>query len=277
MSAPRPTTADGRSRVLAGGVEMPLLGLGVWLTDAGREAEQAVSWALEAGYRHVDTAQAYGNEESVGAALRASGVPRDELFVTTKFLPASTDPERELEASLERLGLDRVDLYLVHWPQGGPTWAWPGMERCLERGLTRAVGVSNFDVEELDAVLGVASSPPTVDQVAFNAFAFRRGLLDACEERGIALEAYSPLTHGRDLEDPRIADVAARVGRTPAQVLLRWCLERDLVVIPKSVRRERIVENAQVFDFVLSPEDLAELDGLDRTGGTSAALERRWW
>ncbi len=277
MSTSRPTTADGRSRVLTGGVEMPLLGLGVWLTEAGREAEQAVAWALEEGYRHVDTAQAYGNEASVGAALRASGVPREELFVTTKFLPARQDPERELAASLERLGLDHVDLYLVHWPQGGPTWAWPGMERCLEGGLTRAIGVSNFDVDELDAVLASASSPPVVDQVAFNAFAFRRGLLEACEARGIALEAYSPLTHGRDLEDPRIADVAARVGRTPAQVLLRWCVERDLVVIPKSVRRERIAENAAIFDFALSAEDVAELDGLDRTGGTSAALERPWW
>jgi 2,5-diketo-D-gluconate reductase A len=270
-------TGIATARVLANGVEMPLLGLGVWLVDEGREAEQAVRWALEAGYRHIDTAQAYGNEASVGRALRDSGVPREDVFVTTKFYPGSRDPEAEAEKSLRRLGLDQLDLYLVHWPQGGPLRAWPAMQRVLERGLARAIGVSNFDVREMDAVLGTGDPPPVVNQVQFNAFAYRRALLDACEERAIALEAYSPLTHGRDLEHPTIAGIAERVGRTPAQVLLRWCLQRDLVVIPKSSRRERIVENARIFDFELSEQDMGALDGLDRTGGTDAALERPWW
>lgn len=264
-------TEDGRARVLANGVAMPLLGLGVWQTAEGRETEQAVAWALEAGYRHIDTAQAYGNEESVGAGLRASSVAREDVFVTTKFHPEGQDPEDDAEASLRRLGLDHLDLYLVHWPQGGPTWAWPAMERVLERGLTRAIGVSNFSVTDLDAVLGIASSPPVVNQVDFSPFSYRRGLLEGCEERGIALEGYSPLTRGRDMDHPTIAEIAERLGRTPAQVLLRWNIERDVVVIPKSRRRERIEENAQIFDFTLEPEDLDALDALDRTGGTDQA------
>jgi diketogulonate reductase-like aldo/keto reductase len=270
-------TADGRARVLADGNEMPLLGLGVWQVDAGEEAENAVGWALELGYRHIDTAQAYGNEESVGRALRESGVPREEVFVTTKFYPGSEDPVAEAERSLERLGIDRLDLYLIHWPQGGPTWAWPGMERAKERGLARSIGISNFDVGEIEAVMAEASIAPVVNQIQFSAFKYRRALLDACEERGVALEAYSPLTTGNKLGDRGVAEIAERVGRTPAQVLLRWCLQRDLVVIPKSVHRERIEENAQIFDFTLAEEDMAALDALDETGGTGRALERKWW
>lgn len=270
-------TDDGRARVLADGVVMPLLGLGVWQTAEGRETEQAVTWALEAGYRHIDTAQAYGNEASVGAGLRASSVPREDLFITTKFYPGAQDPEDEAEESLRRLGLDHLDLYLVHWPQGGPTRHWSGMERALERGLTRAIGVSNYSVADLDAVLEEASSPPQVNQVEFSPFTYRRDLLAACEARDIALEAYSPLTHGREIEHPTITAIAERLGRTPAQVLLRWGIERDVVVIPKSRRRERIEENAQIFDFRLEPEDLAELDALDRTDGTAEGLENPWW
>ena len=272
-------TSDRRARVLADGSEMPLLGLGVWQVPDGPEAENAVRWALEAGYRHIDTAQAYGNEESVGRALRDSGVPRDEVFITTKFFPRarSGDPVAEAERSVRRLGVERVDLYLIHWPEAGPTWAWPGMERARERGLTRSIGVSNFDVGELDALLAEATTRPVVDQLQFSPFKYRRALLDACEEREIALEAYSPLTTGRKLADRRVADVAERLGRTPAQVLIRWCLERDLVVIPKSANRERIEENAQVFDFELSAEDMDALDALDGTGGTDRALERKWW
>src|SRR6476619_4689566 len=139
-------TSDGRARLLRDGNELPLLGLGVWQIRAGQEAEDSVRWALELGYRHIDTAQAYGNEESVGKALRESGVPREEVFVATKFYPGSKDPEAEAEQSLRRLGLEQVDLYLIHWPRGGPNWAWPGMERAHERGFARSIGVSNFDV-----------------------------------------------------------------------------------------------------------------------------------
>jgi diketogulonate reductase-like aldo/keto reductase len=270
-------TADGRARVLADGNEIPLLGLGVWQVRNGPETENAVRWALELGYRHIDTAQAYGNEESVGRALRDSGVPRDEVFVTTKFYPARQDAEAEAQRSLERLGVDKVDLYIVHWPQGGPTWAWPGMERARERGYARSIGVSNFSVGELDELLSVAETPPVLNQVQFSALKHRRKLLEACEERNVTLEAYSPLGTGRHLSDERVQQLAARVGRTPAQVLLRWCVQRDLVVIPKSTHRDRIEENARIFDFTLSDEDIDGLDALDETGGTERALERPWW
>ena len=270
-------TADGRARVLADGNEIPLLGLGVWQVPNGPECENAVRWALELGYRHVDTAQAYGNEESVGRALSDSGVPREEVFITTKFYPAREDPEAEAQGSLERLGVDQVDLYIIHWPQAGPTWAWPGMERAHERGYARSIGVSNFSVGELDDLMSVAETRPVVNQVQFSPFKYRRKLLEACDERGVALEAYSPLGTGQHLSDERVRRIAERVGRTPAQVLLRWCVQLDLVVIPKSTHRERIEENAQIFDFALSDEDIAALDALNETDGSDRALERKWW
>jgi 2,5-diketo-D-gluconate reductase A len=270
-------TADGRARVLADGNEIPLLGLGVWQVPNGPECENAVRWALELGYRHVDTAQAYGNEESVGRALRDSGVPREEVFITTKFYPAREDPEAEAQGSLERLGVDQVDLYIIHWPQAGPTWAWPGMERAHERGYARSIGVSNFSVGELDELMSVAETRPVVNQVQFSPFKYRRKLLEECDERGVALEAYSPLGTGQHLSDERVRRIAERVGRTPAQVLLRWCVQLDLVVIPKSTHRERIEENAQIFDFALSDEDMAALDALNETDGSDRALERKWW
>jgi 2,5-diketo-D-gluconate reductase A len=270
-------TADGRARVLADGNEIPLLGLGVWQVPDGPECENAVRWALELGYRHIDTAQAYGNEESVGRALRDSGVPREEVFITTKFFPGHEDPDAEAERSLRRLGVDSVDLYIIHWPQGGPTWAWPGMERAHARGAARSIGVSNFNAGELAELMSVAEVPPVVDQVQFSPFKYRRRLLAACQERDVTLEAYSPLGTGAHLSDDRVRQIAERVGRTPAQVLLRWCVQRELVVIPKSTHRERIEENGRVFDFTLSDEDMAALDALDETGGTDRALETPWW
>jgi diketogulonate reductase-like aldo/keto reductase len=270
-------TADGRARVLADGNDIPLLGLGVWQMADGPETEQAVRWALELGYRHIDTAQAYGNERSVGRALRDSGVPREEVYITTKFYPARSDAEAEAQRSLERLGTDYVDLYIIHWPQGGPTWAWPGMERAQQSGYARSIGISNFSVSELDELLSIAEKPPVVNQVQFSPLKYRRALLDGCENHNITIEAYSPLGVGRHLSDTRVQQIAERVGRTPAQVLLRWCVQRDLVVLPKSTHRERIEENAQIFDFTLSDEVMAALDALDETDGTDRALERGWW
>jgi diketogulonate reductase-like aldo/keto reductase len=265
------------NRLLADGSEMPMLGLGVWQVPNGPECVNAVRWALELGYRHIDTAQAYGNEESVGQGLRESGVPRDEVFITTKFYPAGTDPAAEAERSLARIGVDHVDLYIIHWPQGGPTWAWPGMQRARELGYARAIGVSNFGAAELEQVIDAATERPVVDQVQFSPFEYRRGLLEACQRSDVALVAYSPLGTGRHLSDPIVTAIADRLGRTPAQVLLRWCVQHNIPVIPKSTHRERIAENAQIFDFTLSEEDVAALDGLDRTAGTSAARERKWW
>ena len=272
-----PVTADGRARILADGNQLPMLGLGVWQVPNGAECVNAVRWALDLGYRHIDTAQAYGNEESVGKALRDSRMPRDQVFITTKFYPRRKDPVAEAQQSLRRLGVDQVDLYLVHWPQGGPLWAWPCMERARELGYARSIGISNFSARELEEVIASGTIPPAVNQVQFSSLQYRRALLDACQRRSVALEAYSPLGTGRHLSNETVNRVAKRVGRTPAQVLLRWCLQHDLPVIPKSTHRERIYENAQIFDFALSKEDMAPLDALDQTNGTDRALERKWW
>ncbi len=269
--------ADRRETTLADGAQLPLLGLGVWQVPNGRECVDAVRWALELGYRHIDTAQAYGNEESVGQGLRESGVPRDQVFITTKFNPGRRDPVAEVERSLARLGVERVDLYIVHWPKGGPTWAWPGMERARELGYARSIGASNFDVDELQQVLATASIAPVVNQVQFSPYEYRKRLLESCRADGIVLEAYSPLGRGRHLGSETATRIAQRLGRTPAQVLLRWCIERDVPLIAKSTHRDRIAENAQIFDFTLSDADMADLDALDRTGGTHRALERKWW
>jgi diketogulonate reductase-like aldo/keto reductase len=262
---------------LTDGNQLPMLGLGVWQVPDGPTCERAVRWALELGYRHIDTAQAYGNEASVGKALRDSGVSRDEVFITTKFYPGSKDPVAEAEQSLRRLRVDQVDLYLVHWPQRGPVWAWPGMERTQERGLARSIGVSNFAAADLDQVTAAGSVVPAVNQIQFSAMEYRRGLVEACRRHGIVPEAYSPLGTGRHLANRRVTEIAARADRTPAQVLLRWCIQHGLPIIPKSTHRERIAENARVFDFTLSDEDMAALDALDRSHGTDRALENTWW
>jgi len=270
-------TADARARALADGKQMPLLGLGVWQIPDGPTTVNAVRRALELGYRHIDTAQIYGNEESVGRALREGGIPRDQVFITTKFNPSHTDPAAQAERSLRRLGTDYVDLYLVHWPQGGATRAWPGMQRAREFGYARSIGVSNFGLRELDQLLAVANIPPVVDQVQFSPFEYRRALLDGAQQRNVVVEAYSPLGTGRHLSNQTARRIAESIGRTSAQLLLRWSLQHDLVVIPKSTHRERIDENAQIFNLTLSNEDMGALDSLDRTNGTDRALERPWW
>jgi 2,5-diketo-D-gluconate reductase A len=269
--------AGEKTVTLADGNAVPALALGVWQIPEGDECVNAVQWALEAGYRHVDTAQAYENERSVGEGIRRSGVPRDEVFVTTKFNPNQDDPVAAAEQSLERLGIERIDLYIIHWPARNATWAWPGMELAKERGYARSIGVSNFNVGELDEVVGVATQVPAVNQIHLNPFAYRRELLDACARHGIVAEAYSPLGTGRHLADATVAQVAARVERTPAQVLLRWAFQHGFILLPKSTHKERIVENGALFDFALGDQDMAELDALDRTGGTGAAVESKWW
>lgn len=270
-------TAGQSVAELSDGTQLPMLGLGVWQVPNGRECEDAVRWALELGYRHIDTAQAYGNEESVGEGLQRSGVAREDVYLTTKFYPANRDPVAELEQSLRRLKVDAVDLYIIHWPQGGPTWAWEGMERARERGLTRSIGVSNFSANELEQLADVANVMPAVNQIQFNPFCNRSALAEACRRRDIVPEAYSPLGTGRHLGDPVVEEIAYRAGRTPAQVLLRWCIQLGLPVIPKSTHRERIEENSRIFDFELPAEDMDALAALDQTGGTDLAREEVWW
>jgi diketogulonate reductase-like aldo/keto reductase len=269
--------SEQRWTELADGHRVPRLALGVWQVPNGPECVNAVRWALELGYRHIDTAQAYGNEESVGIALRESGVPREEVFVTTKFNPSKQDPAQEAETSLKTLGVEYVDLYLVHWPQGGPTRAWPGMQTAHERGHARSIGVSNFNVEELELVLRDATVPPVVNQIQFSPFEYRRELLDASRARHLTVEAYSPLGTGRHLGDATVQEIAGRLDRTPAQVLLRWAVQHDLLILPKSTHRERIEENGQIFDFVLTEDQMNTLDALDHTKGTGVAVEHKWW
>jgi diketogulonate reductase-like aldo/keto reductase len=255
---------------LAGGAKMPVLGLGVWQMSAGRETEQAVEWALEAGYRHIDTASMYRNEQSVGAALRRCGLPRKEVFVTTKLMPGRPSAARELDKSLTRLGLDYVDLYLIHWPlplANGRIWRQ--LESLQEGGRARAIGVSNFGRDRLARLGGSAARIPAVNQVQFSPYHYRRRLLEYCLEQGIVFEAYSPLARGRGLHDPTIAAVAERLDRTPAQVMLRWAIQHQAVVIPKSSRQERIRSNARLFDFELTDTDMQALDSLDRTNNSA--------
>jgi diketogulonate reductase-like aldo/keto reductase len=252
---------------------MPILGLGVWQSQPGAETRNAVLAALRAGYRLVDTARAYRNEEDVGAAIRESGVPRAEVFVTTKLWNSDHGYDRTLRAcdeSLGRLGVDQVDLYLVHWPvEGLRHETWRAMEKILADGKARAIGVSNYMTRHLDELLARAKTPPAVDQVEFNPFLHQRGLLEHCRKHGIQLEAYGPLARGHRLDDETLVRVARKHGKTPAQVLVRWCIEHEVVTIPKSVHEERIEENADVFDFALDAEDRAALDALDEGYRTS--------
>jgi diketogulonate reductase-like aldo/keto reductase len=262
------------SRVrIADGVEIPVLGLGVYQSRPGEETYAAVRAALEAGYRHVDTARVYGNERDVGRAIRDSGLPPGEVFVTTKLWNADHGYDRALRAcdeSLTRLGTERVDLYLVHWPvEDVRRETWRAMERLRADGKARAIGVSNYTVRHLEELLGEATVPPAVNQVEFHPFLQQRALLEFCRGRGIQLEAYAPLVKARRLDHPVLARIAGRHRKTPAQVLVRWCIEREVVVIPKSTRPERIRENAEVFDFRLDAEDLAALDDLDEGFRTS--------
>ncbi len=254
---------------LNNGVDMPRLGLGVFQIPQGPEAADAVRWALEAGYRHVDTAKIYGNEESVGQALKASGIARDQVFVTTKLWNSDQGYQSALDAcdrSLERLGLDFVDLYLIHWPvQGLRLDSWRAMEKLLEQGKCRAIGVSNYMTHHLLELQERSMVVPAVNQIELNPFNYRSRLdtVRLCRERGIQVEAYSPLTRRRRLEDTRLSEIARGHGKSEAQVLIRWALQRDLVVIPKSSHRDRINENAAVFDFELTAEEMETLDGLD--------------
>jgi diketogulonate reductase-like aldo/keto reductase len=260
---------DAQPRIeLNDGRAIPQLGLGVWQLLPGEGTRRAVGAALEVGYRHVDTAAVYGNESDVGAAIRASGLEPGSVWVTTKLANAdqsATKARRGFEASLVRLGIDAVDLYLLHWPQERRLESWRVLEQLHEEGLARSIGVSNFLVRHLDELLAHASVPPSVNQIELSPFLSRSraDTLRRCEEAGIAVEAYSPLTRGRRLRDPTIGRIAAEVGRTPAQVLIRWSLQQGFIVIPRSSSSARIAENADVFGFALDDAQVAVLDELD--------------
>lgn len=251
---------------LNNGVEIPFLGLGVFQSPPGETTRKAVLYALEAGYRHIDTAKIYGNEQDVGQAIRESGIPRSEIFVTTKLWNQDHGYDATLKAftkSNQRLGLDYIDLYLIHWPvRGLRLETWRAMETLLAEGKCRAIGVSNYLVRHLEELLDHCRVIPAVNQIELSPYCYlyRKETVDFCRAKGIWLEAYSPLTKGEKLRDPKLVKIASKYHKTPAQILIRWALQHQFIVIPKSVRRDRIRENAQVFDFSISPEDMSYLD-----------------
>ncbi len=251
---------------LNAGVEIPWLGLGVWQSGKGSETYDAVRAALDAGYRHIDTAKIYGNERDVGRAVKDSGIERDEIFVTTKLWNADQGYDAAMRActrSLEALGVAYVDLYLIHWPQPERHESWRALVALQREGKCRAIGVSNFTITHLRQLMDTSPVIPAVNQVELHPFLYQKELLEFCAAQHVQLEAYSPLTHGKRLDHPVVVGIAAKHRRSPAQVLIRWCLEHDVVVIPKSVKAERIVENSRVFDFALDADDMGALDGLD--------------
>jgi len=249
-------------------VRMPILGLGVYQSPPGRVTRNAVNFALRIGYRHVDTARIYGNEADVGEAVRESGVPREDLFVTTKLWNSDQGYDstlRAFEDSLKRLGLDYLDLYLVHFPVPDVRKeTWRAMETLLQKERCRAIGVSNFTIRHLEELIEESHVTPSVNQVEFHPFLYQKELLKYCQNRGIQVEAYSPLARGERLKHPRIISLATKYSKTPAQLMIRWGIEHGLVVIPKSTREERIRENSQVFDFDISDDDMRSLDSLNQ-------------
>jgi methylglyoxal/glyoxal reductase len=252
---------------LNNGVEIPYLGLGVYQSSPGEITLRAVRYALKIGYRHIDTAELYGNEMDVGRALRESGIRRDDVFITTKVWNSHQGYDSTLQAcegSLGRLGLSFVDLYLIHWPvQGFGDKTWRAMIKLLHQGKARAIGVSNYSIRELNDLLHKSDIVPAVNQVEFHPFLYQEELLGFCKNNKIQLEAYSPLTRGKRLNHPNILELAKKYDKTPAQVLIRWSLQHDIIVIPKSIHEARIKENSQVFDFQLEPKDMKLLDSLN--------------
>jgi diketogulonate reductase-like aldo/keto reductase len=263
-------TVQSHSR-LNNGVEIPQLGLGVYQSPPGRITQRVVRYALNIGYRHIDTAYIYGNESDVGKAVLESGVSREEVFITTKLWNTREVGYdfalRSCEDSIQRLGLTCVDLYLIHWPVQGisnSTDIWRAMVHLLKEGKARAIGVSNYTIDDLKEILQDSDVVPAVNQVEFHPFLYQKDLLSFCKKNGIQLEAYSPLTRGKRLNHPSIMNIAKKYqNKTPAQILIRWSLQHNLVVIPKSIHEDRILENSQVFDFELTAEDMKILDSLN--------------
>jgi len=266
MEDPMNLTLDTRKK-LSDGREIPILGLGVFQSEKGRDAENAVLWALEAGYRHIDTASIYRNEESVGDALKSSGIPRDEIFVTTKVWNDDQGYESTRAAcreSLKRLQLDYVDLYLIHWPNDDLTEeTWKAMIELRQEGLCRSVGVSNFGGKRLDRLISCSDVVPVIDQIEMSPFLSQRQVRRFCADHDIAVEGYSPLTRGQRLNHPVLAEIGKHHGKTSAQVMIRWGLQKGAILFPKSIHRERILENRDVFDFEISEEEMELLDKLN--------------
>jgi 2,5-diketo-D-gluconate reductase A len=265
-------STPNRHVTLNNGVQMPIIGFGVYQIPP-EQTEQAVVDALAAGYRHIDTAAGYGNEEAVGRAIERSGIPRDELFVTTKLWiqdPGEDNAKRAFEASRRRLALDHVDLYLIHQPFGDYYSSWRAMEGLYEAGEIRAIGVSNFYPDRLVDLIDHNEVAPAVNQIETHPFFQRHADHEIMRERGVQHESWGPFAEGRNnlFSDPTLSGIGEAHDKSVAQVVLRWLIQRDIVVIPKSVRAARMAENFDVFDFDLSDDEMAQIAALD-TGATS--------
>ena len=252
------------------GVEIPQVGLGVWRANEGAETRDAVRWALEIGYRSIDTASLYANERSVGEGFRDSGLKREDVFITTKVWNDQQGYEKTLAAfdnSLRELQLDYVDMYLLHFPVPGLYLdSWRALEKLYGEGRVKAIGVSNFHPYHLDNLLSHCTVKPMVNQIELHPYLTQKGNLQHNPARDILVEAWAPIAKGRVLGEPVITRLAEKYGKTPAQIVLRWELQLGIIIIPKSVHRERIEENSKIFDFELTPEEMLDIDGLDRNG-----------
>ena len=249
--------------------QIPVVGLGTWKSEPGKTTSQAVLDSLEAGYRHIDTARAYDNETDVGRAVNDSGLPREDLFITTKLWNQHQGYEEAIEAcekSLNRLNCDYIDLYLIHWPlREKRNHSWKAFIELRDRGLCKSIGVSNFTIEhiaEIEAKFGIL---PAVNQVEFHPYHYQKELLDYCNSKNIIIEAYSPLVHAKRMDEPKLGTISEELGKTPAQILIRWSIQRGMVVLPKSVNKSRIIENFSVFDFDIPDSMMKKLDELDES------------
>ena len=256
------------SRVsLSDGNSMPLLGLGTWAAQPGGETRDAVAFALETGYRHIDTAKMYGNEQDVGEAVRQSSIPRQEIFVTTKLWDSDQgyqSANNAFDRSMDQLGLEYIDLYLIHWPvEKLRNDSWRALNEIKESGRTRSIGVSNFSHKHLQELYSYSDIRPVVNQIELSPFLQQPLIASFCRSENIQLTGYCPLAKGRRFDEPVLADIAEQHGKSPAQVMIRWALQNRQAVIPKSSNPKRIVQNADIFDFQIGVDEMVRLDGLD--------------
>jgi len=255
--------------VLNDGHKIPVVGLGTWKSEPGEATYKAVLDSINAGYRHIDTARAYDNETDVGRAVKDSDIGRENLFITTKLWNKDQGYDTAIEAcekSLARLSCDYIDLYLIHWPlKGKRNDSWKAFIELQLRGLCRSIGVSNFTIEHLIELEDKFGIIPAANQVEFHPYHYQKELLEYCNSKNIVIEAYSPLVHAKRMDEPRLVSISEEMGKTPAQILIRWAMQRGMVVLPKSVNQGRIVENFSVFDFEISDSLMKRLDDLDET------------
>lgn len=258
-------TTISTTKHLSNGCDIPRIGLGVYQIPNGDETYNTVREALNIGYRHIDTAAYYKNEESVGKAIRESFLVRRDIWVTTKlWLTGMADPRAAFYKSLKKLGLEYIDLYLIHWPFPGKTRAWKILESLVSEGVVRSIGVSNYSIQQLEQLQSTCNIKPVVNQIEFHPFLFPKDMVEYAKTHDIAIEAYSPLTRGKKLDHPTIAAIAKTHTRSPAQILLRWALQHDCIILPKSRHAERLQQNLNVFDFELTQDEMEQLNALDQ-------------